>query len=173
MAGLRAIFIAAAALLLGCGSVTASTPTLLWRDAKRVAVLCLVAPTQLLNNRELQDDICRRVVANAARGAPLPVTEIAHGDPQVIASDTVVLLVHASVQAGPQRAPLVALSIRPFRATAEQTAQLFSAPPRAATLGADGAGGAALDAAIDAALFETLPWRADETSSGPHPLVER
>lgn len=173
MAGLRAIFIAAAALLLGCGSVTASTPTLLWRDAKRVAVLCLVAPTRLLNNRELQDDICRRVVANAARGAPLPVTEIAHGDPQVIASDTVVLLVHASVQAGPQRAPLVALSIRPFRATAEQTAQLFSAPPRAATLGADGAGGAALDAAIDAALFETLPWRADETSSGPHPLVER
>ena len=173
MARLRATFIAAAALLLGCGPVTASTPTLLWRDAKKVAVLCLVAPTRLLDYRDLQSDLCRRVVANAGLNAPLPVTEIAHGDPQVIASDTVALLVHASVQAGPQSTPLVAFSIRPFRATAEQTAQLFSAPPRAATLGADGVGDTALDAAIDAALSETLPWRADEASSGPQPLIER
>lgn len=173
MARLRATFIAAAALLFGCGSVTASTPTLMWRDAKKVAVLCLVPPTRLLNNRDLQNDICRRVVTHAALDAPLPVTEIAHGDPQVIASDTVALLVHASVQTGPQRAPLVAFSIRPFRATAEQSAQLFSAPPRAAMLEADGAGGDALDAAIDAALSEILPWRAEAASSDPQPLVER
>lgn len=173
MARLRATFIATAALLLGCGPVMASTPTLVWRDARKVAVLCLVAPTRLVNNRDLQADVCRRVVANAAHNAPLPVTEIAHGDPQVIASDTVALLVHASVQDGPQGAPLVAFSIRPFRATAEQTAQLFSAPPRAATLGADGTGGAALDTAIDAALSETLPWRAEAAPAGPQPLVER
>ena len=171
MAGkLRALYLSAVFLLLGCGPVTASTPTLLWLDAKKVAVLCLVAPTRLVDQQNLQADMCRRVVAKATIDSPLPVTEIAHGDPQVIASDTVALLVHASVQAGSRDNPLVAFSIRPFRATAEQTAQLFSAPPRAAAVRPDLAGGDALDAAIDAALSEILPWRAENAPRGPQPL---
>ncbi|GAA0655129.1 hypothetical protein [Brevundimonas lenta] len=157
----RATIVAIVALLLGSGPVTASTPTLLWQDARQVAVLCLVADTRLVNPRELQADLCRRVVADASRDAPLPVIEIAHGDPQVIDAHTVALLVHASVQEG----PLVAFTIRPFRATVEQTAQLFSAAPRAAPLSGD-----ALDAAIDASLSEILPWRADAAPSGAQPL---
>jgi hypothetical protein len=167
MAGkLRASVLAAVALFGLCGPVTASTPTLLWQDARKVAVLCLVAQTDLMNPRALEADLCRRVVANASRNAPLPVTQITHGDPEVIAADTVALLVHASVQAGPQQGRLVAFSIRPFRATAEQTAQLFSAPPRAAALAANGGPDTELDAAIDAALAEILPWRADPAPSG-------
>lgn len=164
---LRTLCLAAAVLLLGGSPVIASTPTLIWRDARTVAVLCLVAPTRLLNPRDLQADLCRRVVADAGRGAPLPVSEIAHGDPQVIASDTVALLVHASVQPGPQDSPLVAFSIRPFRATVEQTSQLFSAPPRAAPLSGNRS---ELDAAIEAALSEILPWRAPEAPAGAQPL---
>lgn len=167
---LRALQFSGFMLMLACAPVTASTPTLIWKDATRVVVLCLVAPTQLVNRQDLQDDLCRRVVAAAAQDAPMPVSEIAHGDPQVIAADTVALLVHASVQAGRDDDRVAAFSIRPFRATAEQTAQLFSAPPRAAALGRGGSGGPELNAAIDAALSEALPWRTPAGPSGPQPL---
>lgn len=167
---LRALCLSVVVLLLGCAPVTASTPDLLWLDARKVVVLCLVPPTRLLDHAALQADICRRVVAKTGVNSPLPVAEIAHGDPQVIASDTVALLVHASVQSGTEGGPLVAFSIRPFRATAEQSAQLFSAPPRAAVVRPDLAASTALDAAIDAALSEILPWRAEAAPSGPRPL---
>lgn len=164
---LRAILTLGLALVLTGAPMTASAQTLMWRDAGRVAVLCLVAPTPLTDYRALQEDLCRRVVADASRDARLPVSAIAHGDPQVIASDTVALLVHASVQAGAGDSRLVALSIRPFRATTEQTTQLFSAPPRAAALTDDGR---ELDAAIDAALAEILPWRAAAAPPGALPV---
>ena len=142
----------------------------MWQDAKRLAVLCLVAPTRLADYRALQADLCHRVVAQVAVDAPAPVAEVAHGDPQVIAADTVTLLVHASVQPGPHGRPLIAFSLRPFRATTEQTAQLFSAPPRAAALNPDGGAGADVDGAIRAALDETLPWRASPPSLVGQPL---
>lgn len=167
MVGLRAMLFAILAPALGGAPMTVSAQTLMWRDADRIAVLCLVAPTRLVDARDLQEDLCRRVVADAGGDAPVPVAQIAHGDPQVIASDTVALLVHASVQAGSGDRPLVALSIRPFRATAEQTAQLFSAPPRAAPLTEDGR---ELDAAVHAALSEILPWRAPAAPPGAEPL---
>lgn len=166
----RALFLSLLVGLLGCAPVTASTPTLLWQGATRVAVLCLVAPSRMMDRQTLQDDICRRVVANATRGAPLPVAEIAHGDPQVIAQDTVTLLVHASVDRGPNDGLLAAVSIRPFRATTDQTAQLFGAPPRAAPIQPDLRNGGALDAAIDAALTDILPWRQPPTPTGVQPL---
>lgn len=162
-----AAVLAALALAAGAAPLSAAAQTLTWRDAERVAVLCLAAPTRLADYRALQQDLCRRVVADAAADAPLPVAEIAHGDPQAIASDTVTLLVHASVDAGPQDSRLVALSIRPFRATSEQTAQLFGAPPRAALLTADGG---ELDAAVHAALSQILPWRAPAAPVGAEPL---
>lgn len=167
MATRRAAVIACLVLAAGGAPVSAGAQTLTWRDAERVAVLCLAAPTRLADYRALQQDLCRRVVADAGSDAPLPVNEIAHGDPQAIAADTVTLLVHASVEPGPQDSRLVALSIRPFRATSEQTAQLFGAPPRAALLTTDGR---ELDAAVHSALDDILPWRAPAAPPGALPL---
>lgn len=143
--------------------MTASAPTLLWRDATDIVVLCLVPHAPVLDHRALEADIGRRVVREVERDAPLPVAGITHGDPRVIAPTTVALLVHASVQIGAE-GPLVAFSIRPFRAASEHGAPLFGAAPRAVALGADGRPGAEFDAAIDAALKDTLPWRADEAA---------
>lgn len=139
-------------------SARAATPTLMWRDVSRVAVQCLVQPTTD-SHRALQGAMCDRVRAFAARGAPVPVTVIAQGDPAVLAPGTVTLLVHASVQpAGRNR--LVAFSIRPFRVSADQNAVLFGAAPRAAVIPASGAITPALDAALRAAVAETTPWLA-------------
>jgi hypothetical protein len=83
------------------------------------------------------------------------------GDPRLIASDTVVLLVHAAVQAGDGREPLLIFTARSFRATAAPS-ELFGATPRAVAMTADGKGpriDAALTTALTAALAETLPWR--------------
>lgn len=156
----RAGRLATFALAFFAMSSAVSAQSLTWQGAERLAVLCLVAPSRDVDYRALQTDLCERVVREASKNAPLPVSEIAHGDPQVIASDTLTLLVHASIQPGPDHRPLVAIYVRPFRATTEQTSQLFSAPPVAAALERDGSAGREVDAAIAASLDQTLPWRA-------------
>ena len=136
----------------------ASTPALMWRDVRRVAVQCLVQPTND-PHRALGAAMCERVRALAARGAPVPVTVIQQGDPAVLAAGTVTLLVHGSVQpAGRNR--LVAFSIRPFRVSADQNAVLFGAAPRAALVPASSVVTPQLDAALRAAVGETAPWLA-------------
>jgi hypothetical protein len=155
----------AAPLVAAIGAATpaaASTPVLAWDGARLLGVHCLVGPDRLAGRRQLQASLCERVRALAAVKAPLPVTVLPPGDPRLIASDTVVLLFHAAVQTSDGQAsdgkPLLVFTTRSFRATAAPS-ELFGSAPRAVPLPAGGTG-PQLDAAIQASLAETLPWRA-------------
>jgi hypothetical protein len=131
----------------------------MWTDAKRVNILCNVAGGPGIDYIALRDRLCRDVTRLASKGAPLPVATIALGDPAVLASDAVRLLVHASVTSHHQDR-LLAFSVRPYRTSSEQAAVLFGAAPRVAKILNSGATSPALDAALTAALAETLPWLA-------------
>lgn len=132
-------------------------PSLAWDGAKRLGVQCLVDPDTLPDRRGLQARLCDRLQALAALEAPIPVVELAAGDPGLIAADTAVLLFHGHAQAQGAQAPLLVFSLRVFRATAAPS-ELFGAAPRAVALPSNGSS-AAFDAALNAALSETLPWR--------------
>jgi hypothetical protein len=131
--------------------VEASTPALIWRDVARVNVICLVQTEAGVDTGALHNRICNGVRDAAAVGSPAPVGIIAAGDPEMFSPASVTLLVQASAQRG-----LLAFSIRPYRASSE--AMLFTAAPRALPLA--GAAGQAkeFEAALAAALSETLPW---------------
>lgn len=124
---------------------------------------CVVRASAPEIRSALQALLCARVRAISAVDAPAPVVAIDIGDPAVLAQGTVTLLVHASAEPAPGGL-LVAFTIRPFRAAAEQVSALYGAAPRAATISNSGAVNPALDAALEAALSETLPWLGD-----PHP----
>ncbi|SFJ45915.1 hypothetical protein SAMN02799626_01822 [Caulobacter sp. UNC279MFTsu5.1] len=146
-----------------CADATmASTPVLTWDGAKRLGVQCLVDPDRTPDRRRLQAALCDRVRVLAADKAPIPVVLLAPGDPGLIAADTAVLLFHANVQpadGGAGSAPLLVFSLRVFRATAAPS-ELFGAAPRATRLPAKGTNPTPqFDAAVNAALAETLPWR--------------
>ena len=143
--------------LMGAASpAAASTPVLAWDGARLLGVHCLVGPDRLADRRRLQASLCERVRTLAADKAPLPVTVLPPGDPRLIAPDTVVLLFHAAVQTS-GGAPLLVFTTRSFRAAAAPS-ELFGATPRAVAL-PEGAASPQLDAALNAALAETLPWR--------------
>ncbi|HEX8308849.1 MAG TPA: hypothetical protein VF645_10575 [Allosphingosinicella sp.] len=147
---------AALVALTLCGSApvttaTASTPALIWSDLARVNVLCLVKTESGVETGALHNRICNSVRDTAARGAPAPVGIIAIGDPAVLSPDSVTLLVQASAQRG-----LLAFSIRPYRTN--DAPMLFTAAPRAVPLAASAGAAKELEAALDAALSETLPW---------------
>ena len=134
---------------------TASTPVLAWDGAKRLGVQCLVDPDRLPDRRRLQAALCDRVRTLAADKAPIPVVLLAPGDPGLIAADTAVLLLHGNVQpANAGTGPLLVFSLRVFRATAAPS-ELFGAAPRATAPPPS----PQFDAAVNAALAETLPWR--------------
>jgi len=144
--------------LLGAGgfapAAAASTPPLIWQGVARIRILCLVKTGAGVDTGPLRDRICGRVAALARDGAPAPVSIVEPGDPSVLAADSITLLVHANVE--PSAAgPLLALSVRPYRAS-DAGALLFAAPPRAVPLADAGA----LESALRATLSETLPWRA-------------
>jgi hypothetical protein len=148
----------AGAALLNVAPAQAASPLLTWQQAASVQVLCLVGPRTRADADKLQEEICETVGELAAKGAPLPVRRIAFGDPAVLEPGTLTLLVHASVQSdGGQR--LVALDVRPFRPGGDHNAILFGAAPRAVRIPGSGPGGDKLEAALAAALAETLPWR--------------
>lgn len=136
----------------------ASTPTLMWQQTGPVRILCLVGPATRADAEKLQEEICDIVRTLAADGAPVPVSRVGFGDPVVLEPGTVTLLVHASVQSDGDRR-LVALNVRPFRPGGDHNAILFGAAPRAVRIPASGPGGDKLEAALAAALAETLPWR--------------
>lgn len=141
------------------GSATASTPVLAWDGARRLGVQCLVDPDRLPDRRRLQAALCDRLRTLAADKAPIPVVLLAPGDPGLIAGDTAVLLFHGNVQPDAKGGPLLVFSLRVFRATAAPSA-LFGAAPRAIALPANPGGPVPqFDAAVNAALAETLPWR--------------
>ena len=139
---------------------TASTPVLAWDGAKRLGVQCLVDPDRLPDRRRLQAALCERVRTLAADKAPIPVVLLAPGDPGLIAADTAVLLLHGNVQSADapspagKSGPLLIFSLRVFRATAAPS-ELFGAAPRATAPPPS----PQFDAAVNAALAETLPWR--------------
>ena len=129
----------------------ASTPALIWKDVARVNVLCLVQTEAGVATGSLHNRICNGVRDAAASGSPAPVGIIAPGDPAVLSPGSVTLIVQASARGG-----LLAFSIRPYRSSGE--AMLFTAAPRAVPL--VGVAGLAkeFEAALAAALSETLPW---------------
>lgn len=135
----------------------ASTPTLMWSNVQRLNIVCNVAGGPGIDHIALAAQLCRSVQNVAAQGAPVPVRTIVLGDPDILASDAVTLLVHASVTFAPQ-GRLLAFAIRPYRTSSEPTAILFGAPPRAALLPGPNGKTAEFDAALGAALSETLPW---------------
>jgi hypothetical protein len=158
----------ALALLPACGAApmtgaaAAATPPLIWQQAGAVRILCLVAPPAggdvHASNEALQEELCDLVRSLAADGAPVAVSRVGLGDPAVLEPGTITLLVHASVENdGGER--LVALDIRPFRPGGDHNAILFGAAPRAVRIAGSGPGGDKLEAAVAAALAETLPWR--------------
>jgi hypothetical protein len=166
------LFLAAATALspLVEGLANAATPPLMWVGAKRVNVLCNVAGGPGIDQRALTSQLCRDVTRLAAEGSPIPVRTIALGDPAVLAPDAVTLLVHASV-ASQGASRLIAISVRPYRTSSEQASVLFGAAPRAATIPNSAGGSPALDAALHAALSETLPWLA--RPRGAQPITNR
>jgi hypothetical protein len=149
-----------------CGdAATASTPVLAWDGARRLGVQCLVDPDRLPDRRRLQAALCERLRTLAANKAPIPVVLLAPGDPGLIAADTAVLLFHANIppaearSGGARNGALLVFSLRAFRATAAPS-ELFGAAPRATILPDNPANpGLQFDAALNAALAETLPWR--------------
>jgi len=144
----------------------ASTPVLAWDGAKRLGVQCLIDPDRTPDRRRLQASLCDRVRTLAADKAPIPVVLLAPGDPGLIAADTAVLLFHGHVQPSDAGSgPLLVFSLRVFRATAAPS-ELFGAAPRATPLPAN-RGAPQFDAALNAALAETLPWRS-RPAARPH-----
>jgi hypothetical protein len=143
-------------------SALASTPTLTWQGATKLQVLCILADYSK-HRLERQQALCERIRTLASEGSPLPVELISAGDPAVLAADAATLLVHASVE-GDRDPPVLAFSLRVHRVAALAESPLFGAAPRAVAL----ADTAALDAALQSALSQTLPWLF--RPSGPRPL---
>jgi hypothetical protein len=133
----------------------AATPSPFWSGLARINVLCLVRTEAGVDESRLTPRICSSVRDIAARNAPVPVGIIAPGDPAILSPDSVTLLVHASVQ-GDERGRLIAFHIRPYRNSTDQL--IFAAAPRAARLADSAAADKGLEAALSAALSETLPW---------------
>ncbi|HEX8380944.1 MAG TPA: hypothetical protein VF619_10395 [Allosphingosinicella sp.] len=158
-------------LLSACGAgpatttpAEASTPPMIWRDVAQVNVLCLVQTEAGVDQGALYRRICGSVRDTAESGSPAPVRIIAAGDPAVLAPDSVTLLVHASVQ-GRSGNGLLAFSIRPFRNSNEP--MLFTSPPRAVSLAGPAGRASELEAALGAALSETLPWLSRPAGARP------
>jgi hypothetical protein len=156
---------AALVALIVCGgaSVTtaaASTPAQIWRGVARVNVLCMVQTDAGVERGALHDRLCNGVRDAAAAGSPAPVAIIAPGDPAVLSPDSVTLLVQASARSG-----LLAFSIRPYRNSGEP--MLFTAAPRAVALAGSAARSKEFEAALGAALSETLPWLSRPAGARP------
>ena len=152
------------------GEDAAATPPLIWQGVTSIGVQCLVQSEARGHEAALGAALCERVRRIASRGAPAPLRVIQLGDPALIAPGTASILVHGSIQ-GSGRGQLLAFTMRPFRASAEQTAVLFGAAPRVAPLGSAGAATPALDEALAAALSETLPWQ--QRPQRPRPIARR
>jgi hypothetical protein len=133
---------------------------LFWADVRQVHVLCLVNTPRGVDAGELHKGVCENARATIARAAPVPVSVIRLGDPEVLKPDTITMLVHVAISGnGADR--LAALTVRPFRNASNNGNQLFGAAPRAVRAGAsDSTAIAAIAPAMNAALADTLPWKA-------------
>lgn len=130
-----------------------------WRDVTAIGVTCLVNTPRGVDTGPLHARLCEAVRTHAAAGAPVPVDVTGVGG-AALAAGRVTLLVHAAVT-DVRGAPVIALSVRPYRNTGDP-GLFFAAAPRAVAAG----DAAALDAAIRAMLAETLPWKAAGNRAG-------
>lgn len=162
-----ATLIAGLAIVPLSESAASATPSLLWTGARGVAVHCLAQSKTMSNPLEFERSLCSRARVLASGQAGLPVKVVEAGDPAFIRNDTVVLLVHASVEVG-VAGRMVAFTIRPYRPSGGDAEVYFGAAPRAfVTRGA--LTGFVLDAHIRAALDEILPSRRS-AAGGAAPL---
>lgn len=160
----------------GEGAREASAPRpganvpLFWADVRQVSVLCLVNTPRGVDAGELHRGVCEHARSTVAHVAPVPVSVIRLGDPEVLKPDTITILVHVAITGnGADR--LAALSVRPFRNASDNGGQLFGAAPRAARVGAsDRAALAAITPELAAALADTLPWKARKADAGATPM---
>jgi hypothetical protein len=152
----RAALVLLAACALAPATADAATPSLLWTDARQVAVRCLVQSNSTSDAAAVETSLCARVRDLASRASPYPVMRAEAGDPALVSPGTVTLLVHASVErAGGGR--LVAFTLRPYRAT-EGGDIPFGTAPRAIQLRSASLT-PAVDTALGEALAEILPWQ--------------
>jgi hypothetical protein len=158
---------ACAALALLCASgagpaatptAEASTPSAVWRDLRAVGVQCLVQTSSTLNTKALEAALCRRVLAIAAEGAPVPLKRVHSGDPAIHAAGTVTLLVHASVEPAGDRLAL-SFAIRPIRPSSRESEVYSGSAPKTIGLADAEDPGASLDSPLISALAELLPWK--------------
>lgn len=155
---------AALVLLCACGAAPATTlaeassssPT--WRDLRAVGVQCLVRTSSRIDAKELETDLCERVLAIVARDAPVPVKRVKSGDPAIHAAGTVTLLVHASVEPADDRLAM-SFAIRPIRPSSRDSEVYAATAPRQADLAGDSGLGSAFDSSLTSALAELLPWK--------------
>ena len=143
----------------------------LWSKASQLGVQCVVSST-VVDRVAFGGALCERVRALAAEGSALPVSVIVPGDPALLQPGTVTLLVQGAVHEASQVAPgaqgrFLVFTVRPFGAA--EDAILFGTAPRAVRLTSDRAEDPALDAALNGALSEILPWRRPQ-GSGPQRL---
>ena len=109
-------------------------------------------------NAALTQQLCNRVRALAATGAPVAVRVAGFGDRALTAANSVILVVQGSITGAGNNKTLL-FTIRAHRISEDQPAELFGSTLRAAPLTAAGP-------AIEQALAEVLPWKA-------HPLGAR
>ena len=143
-------------------AASAVAPSLLWAGARDLAVHCLVQSTTTPNAAAFERALCNRVRDLASRRTRMPVKIVEAGDPAFIRSDTVLLLVHASVERA-AAGHTIAFVIRPFRPSGGDAEVYFGAAPKA-LLAQAGLSGPALDTQIRDALSEILP--ATNSASG-------
>ncbi|HZG08981.1 MAG TPA: hypothetical protein VEZ70_08380 [Allosphingosinicella sp.] len=163
----RAIICGSAALAAVSGGLVGSLaaaspapsamPPLAWQNAGKLQILCTVVSDRFGERESLEAQLCARTRALAAKNSPVAVQPLAFGDPALIDPANITLLLHASVQQ-PGAERLLVFNIRAYRAGGVETDILFGAVPRAVTLSDAEAFAPALDAALSAALSETLPW---------------
>jgi hypothetical protein len=157
---LMATIISALLAITAPASASASTPSLVWTDARRVAINCLVQSRTSSDAAALQDELCARIVRLARAKAPIPVSRATTGDAAILSPGTVTLLVHLSVERAASGRTIV-FTIRPYRASNPDAHVLFGTAPRVVHVSSRSTG-TGLDPALMEALVDILPWRAAE-----------
>lgn len=156
--GIKKTFVASLTAAAAAGSA-ASTPSLTWRDVRQVAIHCNVQDERSGHSEALSRQLCERIHGLAASGAPVPLRVVGFGDRALTAPDVVTLAVQGST-VGAESGKTLLFTIRPHRVSADQPAELFGSTLRAVPLSAP-------DPAIEQALAEVLPWKAQALGARP------
>ena len=147
------------ALLGAATPASASQPSPIWKNAKTIAVHCVVGTETTGHNQVLSNSTCAKIARLVAVDAPIPVTVIGFGDVAFSAPGTVILAVHGTV-VGSGAAKSLIFTIRPSRNLQDHRPELFGSVPRMAPVNS-------ADRAIRRALAEVLPWKSSNLNARP------